>query len=107
VTIVGTRHRFENILPPLIHVVFGADADRFDEFLRTDDVFDRMTKLFSQLAMSDKHKSDHDITAPSGVCKRWAQYRNAAIASTVGAHLGDEKPKCKTKIRLYGPDLLI
>jgi hypothetical protein len=27
-------------------------------------MLDGMTKLFSQLAMSDKHKSDHDITAP-------------------------------------------
>jgi hypothetical protein len=69
-TIVGARNCLQNILPPLIHIVFGADTDRLDEFLRTDDVLDSMTKLFSQLAMSDKHKSDHDITAPNGIRKR-------------------------------------
>ncbi len=42
----------------------GPIADGFDEFLRPDDMLDGMSKLFSQLAMSDKHKSDHDITAP-------------------------------------------
>jgi hypothetical protein len=54
----------DNIVPPPVHVVFRADRDGFDEFLRTNDMLDGMTKLFSQLAMSDKHKSDHDITAP-------------------------------------------
>jgi hypothetical protein len=85
--IVGTGNRFENILPPLIHVVLGADADRLDEFLRTDDMLDRMTKLFSQLAMRDKHKSDHDTTAPTA----YANYKVGQIS------------QCSNFVHRWGP----
>ncbi len=96
--VVCAGHRFENVLPSLIHVVLRTDTDRFDEFLRTDDVLDRMTELFSQLAMSDKHKSDHDITAPNGIRKRWPPYRNRSNHVHRWGHiLADKKPKCKTK----------
>jgi hypothetical protein len=33
--------------------------------LRTNDMLQRMTKLFSQLAVCDKHKSDHGVFAPT------------------------------------------
>ena len=59
--IIRTRDRFENVLAALIHVIFGADGNGLDEFLRAYDVFHRVMKLFSQLAMSDKHKSDHSL----------------------------------------------
>jgi hypothetical protein len=64
IPIIGAGNRPNNVLPPLIHVVFRTDRDSLNEFLRTNDMLDCMPKLFSQLAMSDKHKSDHDITAP-------------------------------------------
>jgi hypothetical protein len=58
--VICLAHGIDNVLPALVHVVFGADRYGFDEFLRSDDMLDCMTKLLSQLAMSDKHKSDHE-----------------------------------------------
>ncbi|AUW45096.1 hypothetical protein CUJ84_Chr004794 [Rhizobium leguminosarum] len=101
--IIGTGNGFQNVLPSLVHVVFGANTDRLDEFLRTDDVLDSMTKLFSQLAMSDKHKSDHDITAPIDA-NGGPNIAMQQLRPPVGAHLGYEKPKCKIKMRLYKAD---
>jgi hypothetical protein len=63
-SVVCACDSLKNILPSLVHVVLGTNRDGLDEFLRTNDMLHRMPKLFSQLAMSDKHKSDHDITAP-------------------------------------------
>ena len=56
---ICAHDRVKNILPTLIHVVFRPDAHCFKPLLRPDDMFQGMTKFFSQLAMSDKHKSDH------------------------------------------------
>ena len=69
-TVIGAHHGFEDVLPTLIHIVFGTDRNGFDQFLRTDDMLDRMPELFSQLAMGDKHHSDHLKNAPkaSSVC---------------------------------------
>jgi hypothetical protein len=63
-SVIGRRNGLQYVLASLIHIVFGTDRYSFYEFLRTNDMLDCMAKLFSQLAMSDKHKSDHDVNAP-------------------------------------------
>ncbi len=63
-------------------------------------MLERKSKFLSQLAMGDKHKSDHGYLRSN--CTRnslMARYRNAAISSTCwGGHLGKEKGKCKPKM---------
>ncbi|MNL78623.1 hypothetical protein D3C87_2050580 [compost metagenome] len=72
--VVGAHHRVEYVLAPLIHVVFGTNRNSFHEFLWSYDMFHSVMKLFSQLAMGDKHKSDHSLTPP------WTPKQMALIA---------------------------
>jgi hypothetical protein len=66
-TIIGTQDGIENVLAALIHVIFGADGNGLDEFLWAYDMLHRVVKLFSQLAMRDKHKSDHSLLPLSAI----------------------------------------
>ncbi len=108
VAFIGLFDGIEDILTPLIHVVLGAYADGLDSFLRTDDMLQSMPKLIRQLAMSDKHKSDHGYLCSNCICNSlMARYRNAAISSTCwGRHLGKEKAKCKPKMPKKQPHCL-
>ncbi|MNL34736.1 hypothetical protein D3C87_1567240 [compost metagenome] len=106
--LVDVSHGVEDILPTLIHVVLWADANGLDSFLRTDNMLERMSEFLSQLAMGDKHKSDHGSLFSD--CTRnslMVRYRNAAISSTCwGGHLGKEKAKCKPKMPKNQPRCL-
>ncbi|MBP2237879.1 hypothetical protein J2Z31_004402 [Sinorhizobium kostiense] len=59
-----------------------------------------MPKLIRQLAMGDKHKSDHGYLCSNCIRNSsMVRYRNAAISSICwGGHLGKEKAKCKSKM---------
>ena len=57
--VLNARHRAEDVGAALLHVVFGADRDRFESRLRTDDVFERGAKTSGELAVSDQDHSNH------------------------------------------------
>ena len=44
---------------PLLHVVVGADTDRQDALLRTDDMFQRGEEFARQVAVRHQYESDH------------------------------------------------
>ncbi|GES52600.1 hypothetical protein Rhsp01_51050 [Rhizobium sp. NBRC 114257] len=101
--VVGTGNGLQNILPPLVHVVFGTNAYRFYELLRTNDMLDSMPKLFSQLAMSDKHKSNHDITAPIAYANRWPISQCSNVVHQWGDILAMKRRSASLKYRIYAP----
>ncbi|GMB83336.1 hypothetical protein NN6n1_41190 [Shinella zoogloeoides] len=57
--LVGPVDGLQDVLAALVHVVLRADADRLYGLLRTDNMFKGMTEFLRQLAMGDKHQSDH------------------------------------------------
>ena len=80
IAFVGCKNSVQNILPALIHIILGADADSLDRLLRTNDMLQRMTKLFSQLAVCDKHEVRSWCLRSNCICKsiRRVRYRNAS-----------------------------
>ena len=61
---MSALHGVDDVAPPLLHVVVGADRNRFEVLLRSDDMLDGMPELFGQLTVRNKHESDHYVWAP-------------------------------------------
>ena len=97
-TLVGFHHRFQDILTPLVHVVLGTDADGLDGLLRTDDMFEGVPEFLRQLAMGDKHQSDHQqsLQFPNSNGRRIPQRSN--YVHRWGRHHVNEKAECKPKM---------
>ena len=47
----GLADRVDNVLAAAFHIVVGADANRFDQFLRADDVLERRHEFNGKPAM--------------------------------------------------------
>ncbi len=91
--VIHPVHRVQDILTSLIHVVFGANADGFDVLLRPYHMLQRMSELISQLAMRDKHKSDHNEITP--------RYNDTlGLVSHCNRPNGGGKPSCRCKVEV-------
>src|SRR5690606_34718232 len=82
--------------------VVRADGDGLDVFLRADDMLNRVSKFLSQLAMGDKHKSDHEFPL---LRKTRGPYRIAQEPSSGGKASWSCRTEVQVKNPLCGPAL--
>lgn len=96
ISIIDARNGVDDILPALIHVVFGTDTNRLDQFLGTDDMLQRMAKLSASLPWVTS-------TSPIMKCSLAHALSLPTIATrqscpSVGFHLDEENANRKPKI---------
>jgi hypothetical protein len=92
------RNGSDNIQAPLVHIIFGSDADGFKCGLRPNHMLKGMPELFSELAMGDKHQSDHIASSSMrGATLPQPMPIASHLRIVCGNHLGQKQAKFKPK----------